>query len=74
MGQLVASWFICKGRFKVHAINAVGKRRGRIIEIEEMATGERTHGSADFMEWLTDRLSRRKAGTVGQTTRALSPK
>ena len=36
MGQIVVSWLICSGRFRVHAINAVGGRSGRIIEIEDI--------------------------------------
>jgi endonuclease YncB( thermonuclease family) len=46
MAQLSVSWFICDGRFRVHAINAVGRRSGRIIEIEDIDTGERVHGSS----------------------------
>ena len=36
MAQAITSWFICDGRFRVHAINAVGRRRAKIIEIEEV--------------------------------------
>ena len=39
MAQLMVSWFICDGRFRVHAINPVGRRRGRIIEIEDVDSG-----------------------------------
>jgi hypothetical protein len=46
MAQIVVSWFVSSGRFRVHAINAVGRRKGRIIEVEEVDTGERFHGSA----------------------------
>ena len=45
MAQAITSWFIADGRFRVHAINAIGRRRARIIEIEDMDTGERFHGS-----------------------------
>ena len=52
MAQLVVSWFICDGRFRVHAINAVGRRSGRIIEIEDTDTGERIHGSPrNWSDW-----------------------
>src|SRR5258707_733105 len=37
--QLVVSWFICDGRLRVHAVNAVGRRSGRIIESEDIDTG-----------------------------------
>ena len=46
MAQAITSWFISGGRFRVHAINAVGRQGARIIEIEDVDTGERFHGSA----------------------------
>jgi hypothetical protein len=52
MAQLSVSWFICDGRFRVHAINAVGRRSGRVIEIEDTDTGERIHGSPRKLERL----------------------
>jgi hypothetical protein len=52
MAQAITSWFICDGRFRVHAISAVGRRRARIIEVEEVDTGERFHGSARKLERL----------------------
>jgi hypothetical protein len=56
MAQLSVSWFICDGRFRVHAINAVGRRSGRIIEIEDIDTGERVHGSSRRLERLMQTL------------------
>jgi hypothetical protein len=56
MAQLVVSWFICDGRFRVHAINAVGRRSARIIEIEDVDTGERVHGSARRLQRLFQTL------------------
>ena len=56
MAQLVVSWLICDGAFRVHAINAVGRRKGRIIEVEEVETRERFHGSARRLERLTQML------------------
>jgi hypothetical protein len=52
MAQAVTSWFICDGKFRVQAINALGRRRARIIEIEEVDSGERFHGSARKLERL----------------------
>ena len=52
MAQAITSWFICDGRFCVHAINAIGRRHARIIEIEEVESGERFHGSARKLERL----------------------
>jgi hypothetical protein len=46
MAQAITSWLISGGRYRVHAINAVGRRGARIIEIEDVDTGERFHGSA----------------------------
>jgi hypothetical protein len=56
MAQIVVSWPICNGRLRVHAINAVGRRSGRIIEIEDIDTGERVHGSARRLERLVQTL------------------
>ena len=58
MAQLIVSWFIYDGRFRVHAINAVGRRSGRIIEIEDIDTGKRVHGSARRLERLVRGLSK----------------
>jgi hypothetical protein len=55
MAQTIVSWFICDGRFRVHAINAVGRRSDRIIEIEE-DLGERVHGTARRLERLLQLL------------------
>jgi hypothetical protein len=63
MAQLSVSWFICDGRFRVHAINAVGRRSGRIIEIEDIDTGERVHGTARRLERLVQTL-RRSSGEL----------
>jgi hypothetical protein len=45
MAQLIVSWLVSDGSFRVHAINAVGRRKGRILEVEEVDSGERVHGS-----------------------------
>ena len=44
MAQVVVSWFICGGKFRVHAVNAVGSCSGRLIEIEDVGSGERFMG------------------------------
>ena len=56
MAQLMVSWFIYDGAIRVHAINAVGRRKGRIIEVEIIDTGERFHGSARRLERLVQTL------------------
>ena len=58
MAQLVTSWFIYDGAIRVHAINAVGRRKGRIIEVEVVDTGERFDGSARRLERLVQTLRR----------------
>jgi hypothetical protein len=58
MAQAIEDWFICDGRYRVHAIGPLGRRGGRIIEIEEVDTGERFHGSANRMEKLMQTLRR----------------
>lgn len=63
MAQTIVSWFICDGRFRVHAINAVGRRSGRIIEIEDVDSGERIHGSARRLERLLQSLRIAEAST-----------
>jgi hypothetical protein len=50
------SWFIYEGAIRVHAINAVGRRKGRIIEVEVVDTGERFYGSAGRMKRLAEKL------------------
>jgi len=52
MAQLVVSWFICGGRFRVYAIKAIGQRKGRIIQVEEIDTRECYVGSAKRLEQL----------------------
>ena len=56
MAQKLVSFFISDGRFRVQAINAIGRRTGRIIEVEVLDTGERFHGSAKKMERLVKKL------------------
>jgi hypothetical protein len=58
MAQLVVSWFLCDGVIRIHAINAAGRRKGRIIEVEVVDTGERLHGLARRLERLVHRLRR----------------
>jgi len=56
MAQRIESWFICDGKFRVHATNAVGRRSGPIIEIEDVDLGERVHGTARRLERLLQSL------------------
>ena len=52
MAQLMVSWFIYEGAIRVHAINAVGRRKGRIIEVEVVDTGERSTAQLEgLIDW-----------------------
>jgi hypothetical protein len=62
MAQTIVSWFICDGRYRVHAINAVGRQSAKIIEIEDIDSGERFHGSARRLKRLFLSLGSSSAG------------
>jgi hypothetical protein len=50
-------------RREVHAINAVSRRSGRIIEIEDVDSGERVHGTARRLERLLRSLRESSSST-----------
>ena len=52
MARVIESRFICDGRYRIQSINAVGRHRARIIEIEDVDRRERFHGTA----WALHRL------------------
>jgi hypothetical protein len=56
MAQFLMSWLLVGGRFRIYAINGIGRRKGRVIEVEVIATGEHFHGSARRMERLVRAL------------------
>jgi hypothetical protein len=56
MAQLLMSLLLSNGRFRVHATKGIGRRKGRIVEVEVIATGERFHGSPRRMERLVRAL------------------
>jgi hypothetical protein len=56
VAQVLMSWLIVGGKFRIHAINGVGRRKGRIIEVEVITTGEHFYGSARRMERLVRAL------------------
>jgi hypothetical protein len=68
MAQGITSWFICDGRYRVHAIDAVGRHRARIIEIEDVDTGERVHGTARRLERLFLSLGSSGFGTLADAS------
>ena len=52
MAQVIETRFVCDGRYRIQSINAVGRRRGRIIEIEDVDRRERFHGTGSKLERL----------------------
>ena len=72
MAQAITSWLISDGRFRVHAINAVGRRSARIIEIEDVDTGERFHGSARKLQSMFQSLGSSSIARTGDAA-PLSP-
>jgi len=60
MRQQTVSWLIGDGRFRIHAVNAVGQREGRIIKIEHVESGESVQGAA--LKRLMDRLRNSDVG------------
>ena len=56
VAQFLVSWLLDGGRFRIHAVNGIGRRKGRIIEVEVVATGEHFYGSARKMERLVRAL------------------
>ena len=52
LAQQIVSWSICGGRYRVQAVNAIGRHKRRIIEVEEIDTNERFYGSTRKLERL----------------------
>ena len=52
MALAIDSWFICNGRYRIHSVKAVGHHPERIIEIEDVDSRERFHGSGADLERL----------------------
>ncbi len=60
--------FICDGRYRIQSINAVGRHRGRIIEIEDVDRRERFHGTASKLDRLVlEAAGPSLAGSSGQS-------
>ena len=56
MAQVIETRFVCDGRYRIQSINAVGRHRARIIEIEDVDRGEQFHGTASKMDRLVLKL------------------
>jgi hypothetical protein len=67
MARAIESWFICDGRYRIHSIKRVGRHPARVIEIENVDTGARLHGSGGLLERMAFSLLRSSARTKLQT-------
>jgi hypothetical protein len=56
MAQAIVSWLISDGRYRVHTVGATSGRSSRIIEIEDIDTGERMYGTPRRLERLFQSL------------------
>jgi hypothetical protein len=56
MAQVIESRFICDGRYRIQSIKALGRHRGRIIEIEDVDRRLRFHGTASKLEQMASKL------------------
>jgi hypothetical protein len=56
LAQVIHSQFTADGRFRIHAIEGLGRRKPRVVEIEVVDTGERVHGSARWLGKLAKEL------------------
>ncbi len=56
MAQAIESWFICDGRYRIHSIKAVGRHQSRVIEIEDVDSRERFHGTASKLQHMALKL------------------
>jgi len=56
VAQFIHSRLVCNGRFRIHAIEGIGRRKPRVIEVEVTSTRERLHGSATWLAKLVREL------------------
>jgi hypothetical protein len=52
MARASESWFICDGRYRIHSVKSAGRHPERIIEIEDVDSRKRFHGSGADLERL----------------------
>ena len=52
MARVIESWFICDGRYRIHSVKPAGRHPERIIEIEDVDSRKRFHGSGADLERL----------------------
>ena len=52
MARVIESWFICDGRYRIHSVRSAGRHPERIVEIEDVDSRERFHGSGEDLERL----------------------
>ena len=57
MAQAIETRLICEGRYRIHSIKALGRHRGRIVEIEDVDSRLRFHGTASKLKQMALKLS-----------------
>jgi hypothetical protein len=67
MARAIESWSICKDRYRIHSIKPVGRHPAQIIEIENVDTGARFHGSGRQLARIAFSLQRSSIRTELQT-------
>ena len=73
MAQVIHSQFTVDGRFRIHTIEGLGRRRKRrVIEIEVVDTGERLHGSARWLEKIARGLVKSTETSSEQATTSVA--
>ena len=63
MARVIESWFICNGRYRIHSVKPVGRHPERIIEIEDVDSRKRFHGSGADLERLAFSFASEEART-----------
>jgi hypothetical protein len=59
MAQAIETEIICDGRYRIQSIKAIGRRRGRIIEIEDIDCRLQYHGTASKLTQMASKLRAR---------------
>lgn len=72
MGQAIETEFICDGRYRIHSIKAIGRQRGRIIEIEDIEAQRRFHGPPSKLEEMALKLRVRPSFDMAKFIRRIA--
>lgn len=72
MAQVIESEFICDGHYRIDSIKGIGRRRGRIIEIEDVDRQQRFHGTGLKLERMASRLRAQPFANMAQFLRRVA--